>query len=163
MADVVNPEINTFDPDSFAMADTAANEYATRATDAMPFQLFKWGENWKEGYNNAMSMLYNASEAEKERAWSKMMSDTQYQRAAADLEAAGINPLYMLLGSGSPAGSFSGSAASAQSSYSRNSGSLGKAFMLLLLTFARLASGDSSAGTQVFGKDGDLIRTIKKM
>lgn len=35
---------------------------------------------------------FNAAEAQKSRDWSKMMSDTSWQRAVADLRAAGLNP-----------------------------------------------------------------------
>lgn len=35
---------------------------------------------------------FNAIEAQKTRDWQRMMSDTQYQRQVADMEAAGLNP-----------------------------------------------------------------------
>lgn len=60
-------------------------------------------------------MKFNAEEAEKNRAWQKMMSDTSYQRAVADLKSAGINPLMAVSGlSGASSGSGSSASTSNQ-------------------------------------------------
>lgn len=73
-----------------------------------------WDAYWNS-FESQTNRIFNASEAEKSRVWSKMMSDTTYQRAVEDLKKAGINPLYMFMGSGSgstPSGqSATGSAA----------------------------------------------------
>lgn len=50
------------------------------------------------------TQLYNSAEAQKSRDWQERLSNTAYQRQAADLRAAGFNPLGMLGGSGASVG-----------------------------------------------------------
>lgn len=57
---------------------------------------------------------YNSAEARKDRDWQKMMSDTSFQRAIADVKAAGYNP-WLLLDRGSGASTPGGSSATASS------------------------------------------------
>lgn len=76
----------------------------------------------KEYLRNAALQLqtqeYNSAEAEKQRQYETDMSNTSYQRAAADLEAAGFNKALLVMNGGSN-GASTPSGDSASSSASR--------------------------------------------
>jgi len=86
--------------------------------------------DWTQNMWNLDSQ-FNASEAQKSRDYQTQMSNTQYQRAVGDMEAAGLNPMlaYSQGGAGTPsgatasAGAPSGATASGPSASSSPAGS----------------------------------------
>lgn len=86
---------------------------------------------WQEA-QNAKAMAFSQREAEKSRAWQKMMSDTSHQREMADLAAAGLNPVLAVMG-GQGASTPSGATASGVTS-SGASGDVDKSLSSAMVT-----------------------------
>ena len=103
------------------------------------------GAGIQAGANKAAqrrAMWYNAGEAHNARSfisdqadidrdWKKMMSDTSYRRASADMTKAGLNPMMMYGSGGSPGsvpgGSSGGSAQASSQAQSHSAPDLGRA------------------------------------
>lgn len=99
--------------------------------------------------------LFSAEQAQLQRDYEERMSSTAYQRAVADMKAAGINPVLGLSGGGAstPSGaSAQGVAASSgsvsRSAANRSSGGVSHAFGPLVVSVARIV------GRYVAGKIG---------
>lgn len=93
-----------------------------------------------QGEQNAIDRQFNSAQAQLQRDWNERMSNTQYSRASADLQRAGINPIYAAghsasFPSGAVASHSSAGAGSASSAYSYKAmtagGLLGEASQIL--------------------------------
>lgn len=95
----------------------------------------------------AAANAFSASEAQKNRDWQEMMSNTAYQRSMADMKAAGLNPIlaYSNGSASTPGGSSAAGVAAAGSSHSLNTDVLSSLVSNLVGSSARIASSTISS------------------
>lgn len=145
-------------------SSTSDNDH-TPGTAVADYAVWDWftGEAQKQAANNAYSLSnmreqnqFNHDESQLQRDYETEMSNTAYQRAAADMKAAGINILNS--GASQQASTPSGTAASGSSAAASSSGSRrGVGSALLGITKLLLGVATSNATVAASGAS-DLIK-----
>lgn len=126
-----------------SIANYQSAKYATDANVAMNRENNQFNAN-----EAALQREFSATEAQKVRDYETQMSNTQYQRAFADAEAAGINPVAALLGS---SGASTPSASTASGYAAQSSG------------FAGAKAADFSPLSQAIGNISYLVTSAMKI
>ena len=123
--------------------------------------LFSMGQAWRDINGAAAADQFSATQSQIQRDFEERMSNTAYQRAVADMKAAGLNPAMMYGGGGAgPASTPSG--ASARASNADGAGFLGLLGRLVVVAATRgLASRvySSVASASSVGAAADAART----
>lgn len=115
------------------VSNSTSNTFGTAASLRAAAMAAEANASARDAWQNAAD--YNSRQAAAQRAWEEYMSNTQYQRAVADMEAAGINPI--LAASNGISGANVGSGASA---------SIGAADTFQAQTFADQNSASHAEG-----------------
>lgn len=112
-------------------------------------------------YQNQLDRDFNAQQAQLQRDFEERMSSTSYQRAVADMEAAGLNPAVMLAGNGGGASTPSGASASSAG----KTNTVAARFEGLSRKMAMLDAAATTAKNVQSAKDagaGDELRKLQK-
>lgn len=107
----------------------------------------------------ALTRDFNASEAQKARDFSAYMSSTAYQRAMADMKAAGLNPALAFSQGGASTPSAYAASASAAHGASASAGKSGQGFTALV---AALLGGAFRVATTSMANEAMMAQTLAR-
>lgn len=89
---MATPLLGGFENDALSKPKTIGNGNSTIQNADIHDWLQEIGKGVNEITGVSATQKYNSEEAQKDRDWQEAMSNTSYQRAVADMTAAGLNP-----------------------------------------------------------------------